>query len=780
MDTTRADHLGCYGHETIQTPNIDRLASQGMLFLQCTSAVPITLPSHSSMMTGTYPFVHGARDNGTFHLHADNVTLAEVLRDAGYATGAEVAADVLNSEYGLAQGFDAYRDQGSPPPDGTVRQRDVPYRLAEEVCDGALGWLRAHAEAPLFLFVHFFDPHDPYDPPARFAMRYADPYVGEIAYVDEQIGRLLAELDGLGLAERTLVVLTSDHGEGRGQHGEDRHASFVYDSTVSVPLILRCPGVVLAGRRSAAQVRLVDIAPTALDIVGLDPLPHAQGASLLPLLSGASDDLHLAAYSESMFPLYIYGCSQLRAWRVDGWKYIHAPRPELYHVTEDHAELHNLAASEPRRVEQMRAALREMIAESPAVVTAGAARADVSDASVESLRSLGYVGSGADVEASAAANELDLFEPRGPDLKDHVDLIGLVGRAVSLAQSKQADAEQVLRACIERAPNPTAGFAWAYAELATRLAARQEYEEAIRLYGEALRRRPDNARLMTGLGKVLAKTGRLDEAITVHEAALRVGPPSAETHTSFGVILAAAGRLDEAVEQYREALRICPTMASAHRLLGKCLVRQGQPAEGLACYQRALDLNPQDRKTRQELAQLLRELEAAGNGGAERFEHMGDAYRALDTPEDAQRCYRRSLTVDPARCSACESLAAALCETGRFGEAIQALRTGLEQVPENVPIMRRLAWCLATVPDERLRNGVEALRLAERASATGDDAESLDVLAAAYAECGRFEDAVEAADRSIDLAGKTGQERLRAAAVARRSLYQSRKPYRQP
>ena len=216
IDTTRADHLACYGHPSVETPNIDRLATGGTLFLHCTSAVPITLPSHSSMMTGTYPFVHGARDNGTFHLHGDNVTLAEILREAGYATGAEVATDVLNREYGLAQGFDTYRDAESLPLDGEARERDVPYRRAEEVCDGALSWLRTHAGAPLFLFVHFFDPHDPYVPPARFASRYGDPYVGEIAYVDEQVGRLLAELDALGLAERTLVVLTSDHGEVAG------------------------------------------------------------------------------------------------------------------------------------------------------------------------------------------------------------------------------------------------------------------------------------------------------------------------------------------------------------------------------------------------------------------------------------------------------------------------------------------------------------------------------------------------------------------------------------
>ena len=548
-----------------------------------------------------------------------------------------------------------------------------------------------------------------------------------------------------------------------------------------MPLILRAPGGIVPGQRNGAQVRLVDLAPTVLDLVGLDALPDAQGTSLRPLLTGEREDLHLAAYAESMFPLYIYGCSQLRAWRADGWKFIHAPRPELYHVADDPDELHNLAAQEPERVESMRAAMREMMAQAPTVVSAGAARTEVTDESAESLRSLGYIGSGADVDASAATNELDLFEPRGPDLKDHVDLIALVGSAVSLAQSKHADAEEVLRTCIERVPNPKAGFAWAYAELATRLAARQEYEEAIGLYREALRRRPDNARMMTDLGKLLAKTGRMDEAIAVHEAALRIAPSSAEAHTSFGVILAAAGRVDEAIERLHEALRLSPTMASAHRLLGKCYARRAEPMEALACYRRSLELGPKDRKTRRELTELLGQLDRAGAGAA-LAESLGDSYRLLGMPAEAERSYCRSLALEPARSSACESLAELLGEAGRVGEAIQTLRIGLEQPGEQLALERVLAWHLATAADDGLRNGAEAARLAERVRDAdgGEDAETFDVLAAAYAECGRFEDAVVAADRAIELAGRSGRERLRSAVVERRRLYQSRQPYRQP
>ena len=287
IDTLRADHLGCYGHPVIRTPNIDRIAAEGTLFEQCTTPAPITLPAHTSLMTGTYPFTHGVRDNARFHVHEDNVTLAEVLRDAGYVTGAQIAAYVLNREFGLDQGFDTYEDvETARRTRLAATDPAASERKAEVVCDGACGWLREHVGDRFFLFVHFFDPHSAYDPPGRFAAQYKNRYLGEIGYVDEQIGRLLGVLDELDLTRRTLLILTADHGEGLGEHGEDTHAHYVYDATLSVPLIFRCAGLVPAGRRVGAQVRLVDVAPTVPAMLGLPPLRDADGASLLPLLSG--------------------------------------------------------------------------------------------------------------------------------------------------------------------------------------------------------------------------------------------------------------------------------------------------------------------------------------------------------------------------------------------------------------------------------------------------------------------------------------------------------------
>jgi len=776
MDTTRADYLGCYGHSVIRTPSIDRLAAEGTLFLQCGSAAPITLPSHSTMMTGVYPHVHGVRDNGSYHLHSDNRTLAEALQEAGYFTAAEVAAFVLNREFGLDQGFGQYRDKysGSRTDITELTTSNVTYRRGAAITDSVLALLEEPVEEPFFLFAHYFDPHQPYEPPEPFRHQYSEPYHGEIAYADAQIGRLIEGLDESGFGKNTLVILTSDHGEGRWQHGEETHASFIYDSTMLVPLIFRCPGLVPSGRRISAQVRLVDIAPTVLDYLAVSDLPDAQGTSLVPLITGEQSDLHLAAYSESLYPFINYGLSHLRALRRGGWKYIHAPKPELYHVEEDPNESNNLIDEHPQRAEQMREDLRTLLAESPSVIGAGSAQTQLSEEALASLRALGYVGGSAvDIATNGPANELDRFDPVGEDPKDHVEFITKVSCAVGLVLMEHPDAEKALRECIERAPNPDDSLAWAYMLLSGKLVESERHEEAVEWFERALRVNPTDARTWTALGQSLAHLGRFDEALAAHEKALQCKPIFARTHYTMASALAATGQVDNALAHCRKALEIDPHWGLVHRTIGRMCSRNGRIKEAMEAYERAVELTPDNAEWHHEFADLLLH--------ERRTDEASKHYRRWQqlAPEEAIESYRRALELDSESVVAYDALGQLLLETGQTAEAVTLLQRGLGLAPNHPNMANNLAWALATAQDEALRDGAEAVKWAKIAcrETKEENVNLLDTLAAAYAEAGRFDDAVAAAERAVDLARQNGETDRAARITARLRLYENRQPF---
>lgn len=358
LDTTRADHLGCYGKADARTPNLDSLAKTGILFEHAYTTVPITLPAHASIMTGNTPPRHGVRVNASFDLDPGCATLAEILKGAGYQTGAVVGAFPLISRFHLDRGFDFYDDEfpyaGTGP--GRVRHHE---RKADQVVDLALSWLDARdVERPWFLWVHFFDPHDPYEPPPPFDR--GDPkqlYAGEIAFTDQQIGRLLAGLGERGLREDTVVIVVGDHGEALGDHGEKTHSFFIYDETVRVPLVVAVPGK--SPRREMRRVSIIDIMPTVVkDLLGLEA-PTAHGTSLLAATSPAPP-----AYVETLLPSHEYGFAALFGLLAGEWKYIHVPIPELYKLSEDPAEAHNVARQNPDVVSSMRRRLEEYLAAS--------------------------------------------------------------------------------------------------------------------------------------------------------------------------------------------------------------------------------------------------------------------------------------------------------------------------------------------------------------------------------------------------------------------------------
>lgn len=755
IDTLRADHLACYGHPSIATPHIDRLAAEGTLFEQCTAAVPLTLPSHATMFTGADPYVHGARDNGHFYLHEDNETLPEALRSAGYVTLAEVAAYVLNGEYGIAQGFDVYNDVAVQ--DGLIGLAE---RRGDVICDGALELLRRHRDERFFLFAHFYDPHFPYEPRPPFAQQYDDPYVAEIAFVDHQVGRLMDGLRELGLDENTLVVLVADHGESRGEHGEETHGVHVYDATMSVPMIWWRPGKIPAGRRLDMQVRLTDLAPTILDFLALQPLKRAQGASLLPQINGTPDP-ERTAYSESMMPYHNWGYAAPRALRRSAWKYIHAARPQLYDVAKDPGELNNLAQSETRRVAVMRAALEQLIDEAPAVAAPGQAQRQVTSAELERLRALGYAGGEeprAEADAGSEKELLDLIHTH-PDAHEHADEIDRMQAALRQVVLRNYPAAECDLREIIALRGPAAEIPWVYANLGLALARQRRHEEALPHYRRALELDPKNGTTLTNFGLSLIELARFEDAAAIFAQAVQIKPTLPMTHEGYGLALYRAGRLDEAAEQFREAVRIAPQSPQTHARLARMLLESGRASDALDVLEGAVAANPD---------------------ATELLELIADALLRSGRHDDAVEALQQVVARAPDRASAWRILALSHVRKQRWSEAAECFHRAVAADPENSQYANDLAWLLATCPDSVVRDGRRAVRLAERARElrTEADANVLDTLAAALAEEGRFAEAVAAIDEAIGLVEADDNAKPAAGLRQRRLMYERREPYR--
>ncbi len=381
LDTTRADHIGAYGGR-VATPYLDWLARTGVLFEQATTVAPLTLPAHCSLFTGRFPPHHGVRENRGFVLPPKETTLSEILRARGYRTGAFPASVILDRRQGLSRGFDRYDgDFPDKPPDWTALRR-----TADQVVDRALRWIDGRRSSPFFAWLHFYDAHAPRTPPDPYRSMYpGDTYSASIAFVDGQIGRLLNWLAGRRLLDRTLIVVIADHGESLGEHGEWTHALRLYQSVLHVPLIVRAPGRPV-GARVAALVRTVDVMPTLLDMLGFGATSPMDGVSLVPLVTGSEKDLHLDAYSETLYPALRRGWPAGHALREGRFKLIEQDREELFDVVADPGEVCNLAGTEPLLASRMSARLEVLSAGVIAVP-----RGDDADRRSR-LAALGYVG----------------------------------------------------------------------------------------------------------------------------------------------------------------------------------------------------------------------------------------------------------------------------------------------------------------------------------------------------------------------------------------------------
>jgi arylsulfatase A-like enzyme/Flp pilus assembly protein TadD len=728
MDTTRADHLGCYGG-TARTPNLDDLARTGTLFGRCEAAAPITLPSHASLFTGTDPYVHGARNNGSYFLRDENVTLPELLSKVGYATAGVVGSFILNRETGMNQGFDLYDDIYSSPaswrPDAAANGAQRFERRADEVCDHALAWLQAHAHERFFLWVHFYDAHFPYEPPARFRQPGASLYDGEIAFVDEQIGRLRDAVRRASIDSRTVFVVTADHGESLGQHDEETHSYTVYESALHVPLIFHAPGAVPAGRRLDETVASVDVVPTLLELLDLPKKPDAQGVSLLPLILRETSAFDAPAYASTIAPYDEFGFSMVRCLVRDEWKYIHAPRPELYDLADDPNEIHNLADVRPSLVQELREEMRERIASAPRPAPASASTVPLDDETTRALDALGYVA-GSGPAPSRPEDELEFFEPRGPDPKDHMAEVRTLSHAIrDIDLGRYASAESALRGLLRGASTASASFATCHERLAYVLLMQQKYAEAVEHYRIALACNPDDDHDHNDLGAALLRLGKFDEAMEHFQAALKLSPTNATSHANVGRGFLRLGKVDEAIEELRAALRIRPVYFELYPTLAEALRSRGRVPEALAVV------------------------------------------------EDSTK-------VDPDNTIVLQRAAVSFVSMHEYGRAIDLLRSAVGRLPQNVDLDAALARLLATAPDAAQRNGAEAVRLAERAAkAAGEpgDPGVFQALAVAYAETGRFDDAIRAANRALPLLVARGQEPFAEQLRAQIGAFERGEPY---
>ena len=435
IDTVRADHLGCYGYGLVQTPNIDALARSSARFRHAFTTVPLTLPAHASLFTGSFPMATGVHDFASNTLPSTAVTLATVLRENGYATAAFLGSPVLDARYGLNQGFDTYFDHFD------LRhvdedKADVVKRPGDKVMDEALGWLKRGPRQPFFLWVHLYDAHYPYQPPEPFATRYKTrPYDGEIAFVDAQVGRLVSFLKEKESFANSLVVLASDHGESLGNHGEQKHGFFIYDSTLRVPLMVKVPGA--TPRVVGEDASLVDVMPTVLQALHIPIPPTVQGSSLLSRIMGRPGPGSSNVYAETFLPLLHFSWSQLRALRWKGLKYIEAPRPELYDAIADPHETKNLLATRPAVAQVMRDRLAEILRRYTSASGEQAGGKEFTDpALLDRLHALGYVTTPAGTVSDAIGKQL-------PDPKDRLQVYELFWEA--MADRQQGRYEESLR-----------------------------------------------------------------------------------------------------------------------------------------------------------------------------------------------------------------------------------------------------------------------------------------------------------------------------------------------
>lgn len=620
LDTTRADRMGFLGSKLGLTPSLDGLARQSLLFSRAYAHVPLTTPSHATILTGTYPQFNHLGDLGT-SLAKELPYLPDVLHQNGYHTAAFVGSQVLDPQSAAAPGF----DHGFDTYDAGFHSRrkgedryDSEERRADTVVEHALAWLREEPRAPFFIWVHLYDPHDPYDPPEPFKTKYAaTPYDGEIAYTDFALGHLFSQLKAKGLYDASVIAIVADHGEAFGEHGEESHGFFLYDETVHVPLLIKLPSGHGAKVQVNARVGLVDVAPTLLRAARIQVPTTMQGASLLDLpkpndRSGPAgspstpDTAGLPAYAETDYPNRAFGWSSLRAWRSGRYLYIDAPHRELYDEVSDPKALHNLANTSSAVADTLESELVEFRRKT----TKGApiTPPTMTPERAEQLQALGYVTS---VQSKGRK------EDRGPDPKEKIQIANLLHHALlAVANERYQDAVPQLEQVLKEEPL----LALANLELGRALNGLERYVEALPWLRQAVDLTPQSGRAHFELGVALAETGDWEGSAAQLESAVAHAPDSDDLRFYLGMAYDQIGRASEAEKSFRDALQINPNHYRASLLLGRLLGMQNKPSAALPFLQKAVSLQPQSPDAHKFLANVYIELGQEQNARQEQTE----------------------------------------------------------------------------------------------------------------------------------------------------------------
>ncbi len=646
IDTLRADYLSSYRSGRAKTPTMDALADDGVLFENAYCQVPLTPPSHASILTGTYPATHGVRDFTSGPLRPDLPTLATILKANRYQTAAFVSAFVLDRSWGLGRGFDLYYDKFQDEDFQGVNPGNV-QRPADQTLDQVLPWLEK-TNGPFFLWLHLFDPHHDYRPPEPFRSLYAsDPYAGEVAWVDSQLARLVGMLKRQGIYDQTLVVLTSDHGEGLGDHGEQEHGFFLYEEAIRIPLIFKLPaGYELGQKRIPEVVQSIDILPSVLQILRIAPPPDSpiEGRGLLASMLGKRSSRSFA-YSETLYPLTTFGWSPLATFREGDFKLVEAPRPELYDLSSDPGERSNLFAARSSLGKQLQQNLKRLESSFslPSVPSEGAIDFDT----LEKLGALGYLAVGAPLAGSgslddpkdrigvyqqvlqglqaAEANQLDQSNSilqavarDNPELfivfyqlgNNYLKLEQADRALENFAQARRLNpafkpidlnTAQALRlkgdltgaiTLIEPLAKQASALPRALQQLASLYQQTNRHEEAEPLLRRLLQQRPDDSQASISLGVSLVMNRKYQEGLEVLDAALKTGTRQAQVENFRGIALANLGKTPEALQAYRSAIELNPRYPQPRLNLSLTLLQMGSRQEAREEFERLCQLDP--------------------------------------------------------------------------------------------------------------------------------------------------------------------------------------------
>lgn len=613
IDTLRADHVGCYGAQTVKTPTLDALAHDGVVFERAISQVPLTWPSHAVILTGTYPFQNGVQDFTGQPLAEHFRTVAQAFQQAGYATGAVVSAFVLDRSWGLARGFDFYDDAFSAE---TFEKKDIGLvdRRARESVAHAITWLKKTPRRPFFLWLHLYDPHSPYDPPEPYRSEYRSHlYDGEIAYADHELGSLMTWLKQNHLYDPSLIVALSDHGESLGEHGEDEHGFFVYNATVHVPLIVKPPaGSGIATGRRSEPVETAAVAPTLLQLAGVKDAIQAQIQS--QSLLGQGEAVKDPAYSETFYPFSSFGWSPLHALESERFHFIEAPKPELYDLGSDPGETRNIATQQPATIAVLREKMQVLLAHNP-FTRQDTDAGNLSPDAQEKLRALGYFGFRAAVSPESLKQGL-------ADPKDKLWEFNSILKAEDAFQRKEDDQAEALLTEVQQKDPQIYVIPFLLGESALR---RQNWDGAVQQLQRCLALNPNFDNAMTGLARALAKLGRVDEAKIWLGKALQSNPQNYRAWYQSGV-LDAGSNPAAAQTAYEKTIAIQPNFSTGQRELGTLLFQQKDFNAAAMHLEKAIDLGLED---------------------ARLHNFLGICYNRTNRTQKAVHEFQRALALDP-------------------------------------------------------------------------------------------------------------------------------------